>query len=232
MRPDGRCFVRGFDTRDAAATEALAIVVAESSCRLPLYATVDERDDRGRLMYERAGFVINRCESLYRVPTDPALTRLHGVEAPAGIVPVSAERVDVDRLRLLDDMLRQDVPGTDGWRWTDAAFRAETFSPEFDPETYLVAVHEGSGAYVGIVRVWIRSPVPRLGFIGVTAPFRRRGVARALLARVFAALHDRGVPDVTTEIDETNVASRQLIENLGARPTGGTVELVRPATCS
>ena len=70
---------------------------------------------------------------------------------------------------------------------------------------------------------------PRLGFIGVLPGYRRRGIARALLARVFAELQERGVHDVSTEIDETNTASRALLEGLGARRTGTTVELNRRA---
>ena len=64
-------------------------------------------------------------------------------------------------------------------------------------------------------------PVPRLGFVGVSRPHRRRGVALALLSRAFGVLASRGIPEVTTEIDETNTASRGLLEGLGARRVGG-----------
>lgn len=225
MRPDGRSFLRRRDAAAEGAEQALAAAIASFPVR-PLYATLDEEDADGLSLYERAGFALNRRESTYLVPTDPARTGLERVEPPRGLVLVGSDRVDLDRLRLLDDTLRQDVPGTDGWCWEERAFVEETFSSAFDPATYLVAVHAESGDYVGITRVWIRSPLPRLGFIGVARPFRRSGIARALLASAFSVLHARGIRHVTTEVDETNVASRRLIESLGARRTGGTVELV------
>ena len=124
--------------------------------------------------------------------------------------------------------MRQDVPGTDGWRWDAAAFRDETFDPAyFDPATYLVAVEEVGGGYVGLARVWDNPGAPRLGLVAVLPAYRRRGLARSLLAHVFAVLHERGVPEVSAEIDDTNLASSALLTSLGARRTGGNVELRR-----
>ena len=34
--------------------------------------------------------------------------------------------------------------------------------------------------------------------------------------------------EVSTEIDEMNTGSRALLEGLGARPVGGSLELIRP----
>ena len=131
-------------------------------------------------------------------------------------------------LRLLDDELRHDVPGAEGWQWNEADFHAETYeASDFDPTTYLIALERQTDDYAGIVRVWMTQPIPRLGFIGVRRRYRRRGVAAALLAEVFARLEERGVDEVSTEIDETNPASRALFEGLGARRTGTSVELVK-----
>jgi len=68
---------------------------------------------------------------------------------------------------------------------------------------------------------------PATWFHRVHRRYRRRGIARALLAEVFSRLVARGVSEVSTEIDETNTASRALLEGLGARRTGTSVELVR-----
>lgn len=211
LRPDGRRFV----SLDGP-------LPAEGD----LYATVDEGDDERR-RYEGLGFVFNRRESHYLILTDPEITGLGGVEAPAGFVLVRADEVEVDRLRVLDDALRQDVPGTDGWKWDEAGFREEFASPSFDPATYLIAVEQASGEYTGIVRVWINPEGPRLGFVGVLPRYRRRGVARALLARALAVLHARGETEVSTEIDDANVASLSLLGALGARRTGSSIELIR-----
>jgi hypothetical protein len=47
------------------------------------------------------------------------------------------------------------------------------------------------------------------------------------VAHAFAVLASRGQTEVTTEIDETNVASKELLAGFGARRSGGTIELVR-----
>jgi hypothetical protein len=103
-----------------------------------------------------AGLHGQRREHRYVLPTDPARTGLAGRVAPEGLGIISAAAADIDRLRELDDALRQEVPGTVGWRNDPQAFRRQTFDhPQFDPATYMVAVHHSTGQYVGLVRVWI-----------------------------------------------------------------------------
>jgi GNAT superfamily N-acetyltransferase len=120
------------------------------------------------------------------------VTGLAGAGLPAGLDVLSAADADITRLRLLDDALRQDVPGSAGWRWDAEEFRAETLNPFSDPATYLVAVDRASGEYAGLVRIWRNRAGPRLGLIAMLARYRRRGVARALLGRAFAVLAARG----------------------------------------
>lgn len=81
-------------------------------------------------------------------------------------------------------------------------------------------------AYAGLARVWNNPGHPRLGLTGVTSGYRRRGLATALLAAVFAPLCDRGIGEVTAEVDATNTASNALLRGIGARRKGGSVELV------
>jgi ribosomal protein S18 acetylase RimI-like enzyme len=206
-----------------------ALVAAHGELR----TTVREGDDELHARLESCGFVVDRRESLYRLPTDPSLTGLAHAALPGGFELATADRVDRDRLRLLDDALRQDVPGTRGWRWEPDAFEAETFaSPAFDPATYLVAVERASGECAGLVRVWNNPEGPRAGLVAVLPQHRRRGLARALLAEVLAVLHRRGVAEVSAEVDDANTASTALVRSIGARRTGGILELVRPRTPS
>lgn len=209
IRPDGRCFVR-IDELDVEGDGEL-------------YVDVDEEDVAAIARCTEHGFVVNRRESVYRVPT----TAPGESHVPEGFVFAPADAVEEERLRVLDDALRQDVPGTSGWRWDEEGFRAELAQPAFDPSLYLVAVDTSSGSYVGIVRVWNNPALPRLGFVGVSRSHRRRGLARALVAQAFAVLAARGQHEVKTEIDDTNVASRTLLAGFGARRCGGTIELVR-----
>jgi ribosomal protein S18 acetylase RimI-like enzyme len=170
---------------------------------------------------------VHRRESYYRIPADPGVTGLAGAVLPAGLDVLSAADADITRLRRLDDTLRQDVPGSEGWRWDAGQFRADTFGPFFDPATYLVAVDRASGQYAGLVRIWRTRAGPRLGLIATLPQYRRRGVARALLSRAFAVLAARGETSVVGEVDDTNVASVSLLTGLGARRYGGNVELIR-----
>ena len=204
-RPDNRWFLY-FDTWRADACPPLGDAVARDLGR-DLYVTLEDAEYDALDACAQAGFAVHRRESYYRIPTDPAVTGLAGAVLPTGLDVLSAADADITRLRLLDDALRQDVPGCTGWRWDAEEFRAETFSPFFDPATYLVAVDRASGEYAGLVRIWRNRAGPRLGLIAVLAA--------------------QGGTSVVGEVDDTNVASVSLLTGLGARRYGGNVELIR-----
>jgi ribosomal protein S18 acetylase RimI-like enzyme len=217
VRPDGRCFVFGEPDDDLPSRQT--------------YATADEADKARVRSLADSGFGFHRRELVLRVPTDPASWDVPTVETPPGVALVPAHEFEETRLRLLDDLLRQDVPGTDGWKWSPDDFHEETYdSPDFDPTTYLVAVDE-CGDGVGIVRVWMKLGAPRLGFVGVRADWRRRGVARALLAEALNAVrHQYGASEVRTEVDEENAASKHLLFSFGGQKVGSLLELIREET--
>jgi hypothetical protein len=225
LRPDNRCQLF-FDLWRPDAYAPLADAVARD-LRRDLYVTLDDGELDAFEACVAAGFTEYRRESYYRIPVESALTALAGTTMPAGLDVLSAVDADLDRLRLLDDALRQDVPGAEGWRWTPTDFLAETLGPDFDPATYLVALARDTGDYVGLVRVWNRRTGPRLGLMAMLAAFRRTGATRALLAQVFAVLGARGDESVTCEADDANTASVSLLTSLGARRYGGSVELMR-----
>lgn len=215
IRPDGRCFVFGEPDNDLP--------------RGRVYASVDEGDEAKLRALLRLGFTPHRRELVLEVPTERARWSVLSVEPPPGISLVRADEVDEDQLRVLDDLLRQDVPGTDGWKWDVDGFREETYDTSaFDPATYLVAL-DGDGVRVGLARVWMRPEQPRLGLVGVRFGWRRRGVARALVAQVLAAVSERRRSDVRTSVDETNTASRQLLLGFGAQTLGRLLEVRREA---
>lgn len=222
-RPDGRDHLF-FDAWRFDAYRPLADAVACDIGR-DLYTTLDDSEFDALDACALAGFTEHRRESRYKIPVDPAVTGLGDAALPAGVSVISAGEADLDRFRLLDEHLRQDVPGTDGWRWDPEAFREETFGRAFNPETYLIAVGSDS-QYIGLVRAW-NNRVPRLGLVAVRAPYRRRGIARALLGRAFGVLHERGAAAAFGEADDDNAASVALLTSLGARRIGGSVELIR-----
>jgi RimJ/RimL family protein N-acetyltransferase len=221
VRPDGRCFL--FLSDCAPQVYGALLDAALPALDRDLYLEGEATD-----ALTARGFAVHRREHLYTLPTDVP----RPVPLPDGFTVLPATDADPDRLRKLDEDLRRDVPGTAEWRNEPGVFERETFQdPEFDAATYLVAVESGTGAYAGLVRVWIRRDgrAPRLGLIGVRPAHRQRGLARALVAQAFGVLRERGVPEVVAEADETNTASNALMASFGARRVGGTVELLRPA---
>src|SRR4051794_16011651 len=114
IRPDGRCFVFG-----------------EPDDALPLgrrlYATADESDAAILRSLAGLGFTFHRRELVLRIPTCDASWAVATVDPPPGITFVRADAHDERQLRVLDDLLRQDVPGTDGWKWSPDGFHEETY---------------------------------------------------------------------------------------------------------
>jgi GNAT superfamily N-acetyltransferase len=192
-----------------------------------LYTSVQQRDEVELRRLGDLGFVVSRRDHHYRIPVDPARFRLPDAAPPPGIVLISAAGANLDQLRLLDDALRNETPGADGWRWTPSEFREETFSDGFSPATYQVAFQERTGAYVGLARLWMKSAGPRFGFVGVLPPWRRTRVTYALLSSVFQEVLRRGHTEVTGEIDATNRASNAIAARAGAVRVSGSYELVR-----
>ena len=224
-RPDGRAYVAADAWKDEVTVALLRAAIAD----VPgdLHSTVAEDDAAQLALLSGVGFAEHRREHEYLIPVAGVLAGPAGT-VPDGVRIVSAAGVDVARLMRLDDLLRQDVPGTDGWVNELEEFRQYTFgSPQFDPELYLVAVTD-EDRYAGLVRLWPAHRVPRLGLIGVLRPYRRRGLASALLHAAFRPLAGRGVEQVSAEADVTNTASVTLLTTLGAVRTGGAVELRRP----
>jgi len=225
-RPDRRCFL-AIDTWRTDVFDELLQTMAHELTQ-DLFTTIDEADGERLDQWSGRGFTVNRRENEYLIPTDPEITRLRIAAPPTGLRIVSAAVVDEGRLRQLDEVLREDVPGSDGWINDPQEFGEYTFDPRhFDAATYLVAVEQTGGGFVGLARIWKAPGRPRLGLIGVVPGHRRRGVARALLAAALLALHERGVPEIEAEADTANQPSIRLLDSLGARRTGGAVELVR-----
>jgi ribosomal protein S18 acetylase RimI-like enzyme len=223
-RADGRAFI-SIDTWADDVFVALAEAITQDLA-FPVYTVVaeDDREHLGR--WSMLGFRDNRREDEYAIPTAPEFTGLKDAVLPVGFSLVGADRVDEDRLRQLDQTLRQDVPGYTGWVNQPEEFHQLTFENRwFDPATYLIAVYQSE--YVGLVRILGLPRQPRLGLVGVLPEYRRRGLARALLAAALRPLHERGVSTVSAEADESNLASRALLRGIGAVRTGGAIELVR-----
>jgi ribosomal protein S18 acetylase RimI-like enzyme len=226
VRPDGRCFA--FLRPGQSPADELLLTTAIEDTGHDLHASLDEFNYLEIEWHNKLGFEVTGQESHYKIPVSEATVRLRSAAVPAGLELISAAGADEERVRLLEDALRQGMPGMDGWRWDPARFRAETTdSGFFDPALCLVAVDQASGEYAGLVRVRHHRRMSRLGLIGVRPGYRRRGLARVLLGAVLGVLQDRGAPEVVAEVADINTASLALLDSLGARRTGGAVWLVR-----
>jgi ribosomal protein S18 acetylase RimI-like enzyme len=226
FRPDRRWFV-AIDAWNDVDHDALLEAVLDD---LPfdLHTIVGEADVEALQRWIRSGFDISRREIEFLVPVDPAVTGLHRTSLPDGLIAVPADAVDEDLLRQLDDLLREDVPGSQGWRNDPVEFHESTFQDgHYDPASYLVAIDESAESLAGLVRVGISRRHARLGLVATARRYRRRGLARALLAAAFDRVLERGLIEVTATADETNSASVTLLESIGARRTETSLELIR-----
>jgi RimJ/RimL family protein N-acetyltransferase len=215
--PDGRCRVWFEDCRPDAYGPLTAALAG------PCYAQVPLSDEAAQVALRQLGFTNHRIERDYRVPV-----RRMDAPVPDGVSLITIDEAVPEQVMLLDCAIRQEIPGSDGWQPDMEFFRQQTYTEPRDPRTYVIAV--GETGYIGLVRVWPAAregATRRLGCIGVLAPHRERGLARALVAAAFAPLADDGVPEVICEIDDTNTASKALFASLGAVPEGGTTELLR-----
>lgn len=212
-RPDGRLFL----SVDAWHDDVFAHLAGAMLAALPrpLYTVVDEADLDLRTRWVQAGLTARRREWEYAMPSGGA-----GAASPPGLALLPVGTAGLDPLRDLDRTIRAEVEATIGWDRMPAA----VLSRPLDPTCYTVAAEPGG--YVGLARLALLPRHTRIGLIAVRADRRRRGIARALLAQILAATHDRGVATVCADVHEANTAAVALFESAGARRTGSNLELV------
>ncbi|QVI18953.1 GNAT family N-acetyltransferase [Nocardia tengchongensis] len=223
QRPDGRLFVSIDAWHDQVFDQIAAAMLA--TLRRPLHTVVDEADGGLLSCWGRAGFVTRRRESEYLVSTDPGATGLGAVTPPPDITVVPAGSAEEGPLRLVDRVIRDEVESTIGWQEMPAEIlRGPGGDTVMNPSLYVAAAQ--ADRYVGLLRVAQVTRLPRLGLIAVRADQRRRGIGRAMLAQSLGALHGRGIPTATAEVNESNAAAMALFESIGARRVAGNLELV------
>ncbi|MER5639520.1 GNAT family N-acetyltransferase [Kitasatospora sp. NPDC002227] len=224
-RADGRLFL-SVDTWEEALFEPLArAVLAELPG--PLHTLVDAADDTSLDRWQRLGFTVARRELTFAVPTDPQLTGLGPVRPPIGVTVLPLGEAALAPLRELDGAVRAEVAAGPGWETMPAeVIPLPPGDTVADPARYAVATD--GDRYVGLLRLAPVPRRPRIGLLAVRAGHQRRGIARALLARVLGDLHTAGVTTASAEVTATNQAAVALFEAIGARRTGSVLELTRP----
>ena len=228
-RPDRRWFVSVDAWQDEDHEPLANAMVAD----LPhdLYTRIDGAEARALEIWSQYGFEPHRREIEFLFSPDPGRTGLGRALVPGGLVLLSADEVDETELRELDDRLRDDVPGTEGWINDPAEFHDYTFNEKlFHPATSLVAIDDQRRQFAGLVRIWAINNRSRLGLVGVARPYRRRGLARAMLGSALGYLHEQGVQEVMAEVDSSNAAGLALVRGIRAVETGSSMVLKRRST--
>ncbi len=144
-------------------------------------------------------------------PYEPEAQRL--AEAGIRIKSLAELRVsDPDweqKLYEVQSVARRDIPRKPGIKATDITieqWRKYTFTSELRPKLWMVAV-TNEGEYVGTGNLWVRDPAGKVGdngFLGVLAPYRRRGIARILKVALIGAAQKEGIRIINTGNETAN----------------------------
>jgi ribosomal protein S18 acetylase RimI-like enzyme len=220
-RSDGRIFL-SVDAWHGAVFDRLAEAMLAELPR-PLHTVVDGIDHDTTARWERAGMAVRRREWLYEVPTG---SRPDVVPPPAGVTLLPVGAAEEGPLREAYSAIRAEIEATVGWAAMPVEVPVQPAGAPMDPSRYAVAA--GPDRYEGLVRVVARRRHARIGLVAVRADRRRRGIGRALLVNVLAALHRGGIDTASADIDESNVAAMALFDGVGGRRVGSGLELIIP----
>lgn len=181
--PDRRVRL-SLDCRDSTAYQPL-IRAAVAALNADIRVTVSGSDLVQRRAYTAVGFRLEYTEDVYSARFTTAVAALRKAELPDGFTVITADRADGRSWFTLDNTLRQDIRGNEGWRGDLKWFADHNYdSPYFDPAAHLIAVDDSNGEYAGLVR-FRNGPLrqPRLGMLGVLRQYRGCGLGEALMAR-------------------------------------------------
>ncbi len=177
--------------------------------------------------YERHGFKRVRVMQRMKIDFDPSYTA-HPAEWPQGISlrPFVLERD-------LGEVVAADMEAfRDHWGHVERPFEEELRQwkqwiecegDDFDPALWFVAIDDASGEVAGyaICDPHVAGDRSR-GYVdglAVRAPWRKRGLGRALLHHAFAALRQRGCSAVELDMDSENLTgASRLYERAGMHP--------------
>jgi mycothiol synthase len=120
---------------------------------------------------------------------------------------------------------------------TDEEFRYYFVEREahFDPTLWFLAIDDGTQEIAGYTLCrWERPGEPDIGhvrYVAVRAPYRRRGIARALLLHAFDEFYRRGKPVISLGVDATSLTGAdRLYASAGMRAVQTSLAFTRTVT--
>lgn len=126
----------------------------------------------------------------------------------AGIILRPAEVSDLKRLLALVE----DCPGAP--RWAPATWRQVLAFPAAGVER-IVLIAESVDEFIGFGVLGRAGEEAEIESLAVSAPWRRRGIARRLCADLLGWAHAQGARHVSLEVRLSNTAALALYESLG-----------------
>jgi mycothiol synthase len=189
-------------------------------------------DDRAVRLLERNGFAIARRHAQLVRPNLDAIPA-YPLPDDLEIRPIDPrDEAAVRRAFDVDaEVFRDHWGGVDA---SDAAWRRFRASPAIQPELWQVAFDRDSGEVAGQILNYV-APADDGDVIGwtesiaVRRPYRRRGVARALLAASLRRVREAGAGSAALGVDTQNEnRPLDLYESLGFRIVARQLELHRP----
>jgi ribosomal-protein-alanine N-acetyltransferase len=108
--------------------------------------------------------------------------------------------------------------------WTRRALLAEIEAATVSQPLVI----EYRGEIIGYVVPWFVADEMQIANLAVREDFRRRGLARQIMAHLCELAQQRGCQVVHLEVRRSNTAARQLYESLGFQSTGARREYYGP----
>jgi mycothiol synthase len=166
-------------------------------------------DTSARELAEGRGYAYVR--SFYRMLID-----LHGPpEAPQWDAGLEVRPMEPGEERLVYETLEDAF--ADHWGHTPRSFEEWSRGADIEPGLCFLA-HAGNEGAAAAVCNEERFGLGWIGILGVRAPWRRRGLGRALLLHSFAALYERGRARIGLGVDAQNTTGAvALYERAGMR---------------
>jgi mycothiol synthase len=190
-------------------------------------------DRGGAALLEGAGYrAFRRFASMER----PDLDAIPAVDLPDGfeIRPVSRDRTAMRRVFDADvEAFRDHFGWTEG---SDEKFAEFIEDPDVDPALWLVAFDGDQVAAAVLNGIHVDADGVRTGWLDsifTRRPWRRRGLARALIARSLVLLRDRGLGAASLGVDLTNPnQALALYESCGFRTISSATAYRKPLPVS